>query len=316
MAHRRALLAIAYRLHARGRDAKRHQHVLDRLSPTLTQGQIVFARTAFVGMALDGDRDIRIALQPLGLTLQDLLRLGRDVDPVVFEEHAVAGRLRQILLRARPEPRRADAARSTGTDAARTTLRRGAAAGGERGNHAGNGYDTYEHDEAPPRRIGVEVPDGGPIQAIARRKTPGPLGPANGGGLYRHDLSKQGRPGRIGRVAWGFHLTLVASGQVDRKEARRGTAALAEIHQHPAVRRPGRSFDEKILCQQPFARAVRTHHADIERTSLDLGKGDQVATWRPYRGAVFARAETDPLGIAAFPAHPIKLLRSTAVRVE
>src|SRR5262249_42499181 len=149
----------------------------------------------------------------------------------------------------------------------------------------------------------MEVPPTGPAQAIAHPKsrTPKPYkwGPAEGGGLYRHDLAKQGRPGRIGSVARRLHLVLVAPRQVDREKARRATAALAEIHQHAAIGRPGRPLDQKILGQQAFAGAVRPHHPDIESAAFDLGEGDQIAARRPDRRAVFAGAEADPLPLAA-----------------
>src|SRR5262249_28748579 len=73
--HRRALLAVADRRQARGRDAERHQHILRRLGAALAERQIVFPRAALVAMTLDRHADIRVAAQPLGLALQDLLRL-------------------------------------------------------------------------------------------------------------------------------------------------------------------------------------------------------------------------------------------------
>src|ERR1700746_3729388 len=124
-------------------------------------------------------------------------------------------------------------------------------------------------------------------------------------------LAKQGRPSRIGSVLRGRHLALIGAAQVDRVQSSRSTAStrigrsLAEIHQHPAVRSPGWSFDQEIARQQPFPRAVRVHHPDKERSALDLGKGYQITAWRPDRGAVFARTKTDPLGVAAIRAHNV-----------
>src|SRR5215212_8598120 len=71
-----------------------------------------------------------------------------------------------------------------------------------------------------------------------------------GGGLYRHELAKQGRPGWVGSVPWRLYLPLITPGEIDRMEVRGAAARLAEIHQHPSVRRPGRTFGQEILGQQ------------------------------------------------------------------
>src|SRR5207248_1035493 len=107
----RALLAIADRRDPRPRDAGRRKDVFHRLSPAFAERQIVLARASLVAMALDRDADIAIAPQPVGLALQDLLALGRNLGAVIGEEHAVAGRRCQILLRSGTEPRAADPAR-------------------------------------------------------------------------------------------------------------------------------------------------------------------------------------------------------------
>src|SRR4051812_47964471 len=140
--------------------------------------------------------------------------------------------------------------------------------------------------------------------------------PQKGGGLYRHELAKQGRPGRVGSVPRRFYLPLITPGKIDRMEVRGAAASLAEIHQHATVRRPSRPLDQEILGQQPLAGAVRPHHPDIERAALDFRERDQIAARRPYRGAVFPRAEADPFGVAAIGAHDIELLRAAAVGVE
>src|SRR5690349_10522704 len=67
---------------------------------------------------------------------------------------------------------------------------------------------------------------------------------------------QQRRPGRIGRIARGRDLLLVAAGDVDRKE-RRPLAEVAEEHHHAAVRREGRPLIVVARCEQPLARAVR-----------------------------------------------------------
>src|SRR4051795_12756444 len=96
----------------------------------------------------------------------------------------------------------------------------------------------------------------GTNQAIARPLSRGPTRPAKGGGLYRHELAKQGRPGWVGSVPWRLYLPLITPGEIDRMEVRGAAARLAEIHQNPSVRRPGRTFGQEILGQQALARAV------------------------------------------------------------
>src|SRR3954451_8361902 len=123
-----------------------------------------------------------------------------------------------------------------------------------------------------PLRIDDAVSRQGTDQAIAHPKAAAPSWPAKGGGLYRHELAKQGRPSRVGSVPWCLYLPLIAPGKIDRMKMGGAAAALAEIHQHPTIRRPGRTFDQEILRQQALARAIRAHHADIERAAFDLGK--------------------------------------------
>src|SRR5229473_3372244 len=131
-----------------------------------------------------------------------------------------------------------------------------------------------------------------------------------------YSLTKYWGPGRIRSIARGRHLALVGSGQIDRVEARPAPTSLAEKHQYAAVRRPGRSFHQKVLREQPFAGAVGPHHTDIKGAALDLGEGNQIAARRPHRGAVFAGAEADPPDAAAIRAHHIELLRTAAIGVE
>src|SRR5437773_648570 len=101
-------------------------------------------------MALEHHRHIGIALQPCRLAPKDLLAFRRDVGAIVVEEHAVPRGLRQILLRARSDTRRVYAAWSAGADASRPALRRRiAAAGGQHEERAGDGEETYKHDELP-----------------------------------------------------------------------------------------------------------------------------------------------------------------------
>src|SRR5258708_2450119 len=55
---RRTFLAVADRRDASGRDAEGNEDVLHRGGAALAQRQIVFARAAFVAMALDRDRHV------------------------------------------------------------------------------------------------------------------------------------------------------------------------------------------------------------------------------------------------------------------
>src|SRR6266699_3761884 len=59
-------------------------------------------------------------------------------------------------------------------------------------------------------------------------------------------------------------------------------APLAEIHQDTAIRRPGRSFHQKVLREQPLTAAIRPHDTDIKGAAFDLGESDQIAARRPY----------------------------------
>src|SRR5207302_4616510 len=84
--------------------------ILHALLAALAESEIVLARAAFVAMALDRDRHIRIAAQPLGLVLQRLLAFRRNIGLIIGKEHAIAGGRGEILLRSRSETRAADAA--------------------------------------------------------------------------------------------------------------------------------------------------------------------------------------------------------------
>src|SRR5262249_26313252 len=85
-------------------------------------------------------------------------------------------------------------------------------------------------------------------------------------------LGYQGRPGRIRGILRGRERPLVGPGEVDRIEpGRRLRAFVAEVGEHASIGRPGGSLDQEGLRQQPLTGAVRTHHADIEGASVDLG---------------------------------------------
>src|ERR1700726_3527490 len=82
--------------------------------------------------------------------------------------------------------------------------------------------------------------------------------------------TEQGGPARMGSAARSTSLALIVAGQIDREEPGIAAAAarigrlLAEIHQHAAIGRPGRSLDVEILRQQPFAGPIRPHDPDVE----------------------------------------------------
>src|SRR4029077_14619035 len=78
----RTRLAIADGRDPGRRDAERDEDVLHGLSPAFAERQIVLACAALVAMALDCDADIAIALQPVGLALQDLPAFGGNLRAV------------------------------------------------------------------------------------------------------------------------------------------------------------------------------------------------------------------------------------------
>src|SRR5207302_9024433 len=97
---------------------------------------------------------VAIALQPIGLALQDLLRFRADVGAVVGKKDAVAGGRREILLRAGAKTR--GAAEPPGTDAAGALRgRRAAAAGHEEQERSGDGGKANKHDQlsSPGRNV-------------------------------------------------------------------------------------------------------------------------------------------------------------------
>src|SRR5580658_3491367 len=117
----------------------------------------------------------------------------------------------------------------------------------------------------PPQPFRRDISSNGDRRLLVKRSIDsGKTAPrgAKARGIYRHILSKQGRPRRIGSIARGGDLALIGPGPVDRKQARRAAPAapagrrLAEIHQHPPVRRPGRTLDEKVLGEEALTRAV------------------------------------------------------------
>src|SRR5947209_3672081 len=94
----RALLAVGDRPHPRGIDAARGQEGANRLGTAGAERDVVFARSALIRMAFDGEGVARISLQPLRLLFQGGDRLRREIGLVALEEHAVADIDHEILL--------------------------------------------------------------------------------------------------------------------------------------------------------------------------------------------------------------------------
>ncbi len=86
----RAFLAVGERAHARRLHAILGEIVFHARRAPRTQRNIVFARAAFVGMAFNRDRVLRILLQPLRLLGQGLLRFGRQIRAIRREVDDVA----------------------------------------------------------------------------------------------------------------------------------------------------------------------------------------------------------------------------------
>ena len=93
----------------RGGNPLADQVILHGIGPLGAQGDVVFARALFVGVAFDDDGIFRVRVQPLGLTVQDAARLIGDGPLIHHEMHAVAHGLVEIGHRSRvgricPEP--------------------------------------------------------------------------------------------------------------------------------------------------------------------------------------------------------------------
>src|SRR6185436_4752802 len=129
-------------------------------------------------------------------------------------------------------------------------------------------------------------------------------------------LGNQGRPGRIGSIQGRDNFALIVSSEIDTVDARATILVLPEIRKYPAIGRPGRTFDQEAFRQQPFARAVFLHHADIEAVFIAASEGNEIAAWRPYGRVVAAFAEADPLNAAAIGAHLVDLRRSAPIGIE
>src|SRR5580704_15960554 len=103
-------------------------------------------------------------------------------------------------------------------------------------------------------------------------------------------------------------------GDIDRYQSRGEPAAttvlpagLSPEHQHPAIRREGRTLHQVAFRQDAFAGTVRVHYADGEVADLaaEARKGDQVTAWRPDRRRIPSGTEADAPGPTAARPHHI-----------
>ena len=113
VAHRHGpLLAVGDRADALGVDAVLGQEVAHRRGALGAERDVVLARAALVGVALDGDGVLRVLLQPARLVGERLLRFRRQIDGVGREVDDIADVDGEITRRAgvagllRPPPAR------------------------------------------------------------------------------------------------------------------------------------------------------------------------------------------------------------------
>src|SRR5579871_1548188 len=79
------LLAIADGLDVIGRNAILNQRIFGCVGAVVAQGQVVFGGAALVAVALDGDFDVRVLLQKVGVTLNCRLLIRADIVLIVVE---------------------------------------------------------------------------------------------------------------------------------------------------------------------------------------------------------------------------------------
>src|SRR5260221_12812283 len=89
-----------------------------------------------------------------------------------------------------------------------------------------------------------------------------------------------------------------------------------EERQNPAIRCPGRTFDQPARGQLTLSRAIRAHHTDIELPLIHAGEGNEVTPRRPDRSGIAPLALADALDPRAIGTHHVKLLFPTAVGIE
>src|SRR5690606_38481706 len=93
----RTFVAVGDGAHTVGRHAAGSEEVAGGGCTALAESEVVCTRAAFVGMAFDRDRVLRVTLQPLGLLGKRLLRIGADQRRIEIEEDAVADIDREVL---------------------------------------------------------------------------------------------------------------------------------------------------------------------------------------------------------------------------
>src|ERR1700677_971286 len=96
----RPFLAVGNGGDARAVDAVGDQKVTHGIGPAGAEGEVVFARAAFVTIAFDADLHRRIAAEPAGLLGQDVGGVGADGIFVGVGEDRVAGVDHEVLARA------------------------------------------------------------------------------------------------------------------------------------------------------------------------------------------------------------------------
>src|ERR1035437_2996316 len=94
----RFFLAVADRAYAVGRNPELRQSLLGFVGTIVAQRQVVFGRTAFVAVALDGELHALVLLQKTRIRLYNLLILRRNIIAVVVVEHILHVRRKQLRI--------------------------------------------------------------------------------------------------------------------------------------------------------------------------------------------------------------------------
>src|SRR5579863_9655288 len=135
--------------------------------------------------------------------------------------------------------------------------------------------------------------------------------------MGRGELAEQRSPGRVRPIGRCRHFEFGAAEHVDHEDVRAGFAAgIAEEHEEEAVRRPGRPLVMETFREYALARPVRLHYANGKRAGALSGEGDVIALRRPDRRRIAPLAVGNPLRIAAARRHDVKLLVTSAIRLE
>ena len=266
----------------------------------LTQREVVFTRAALVALAFDGDRIIGVFVQPLGLLDRASRDRRRGCSDISVSKYTVS----PTFWRKSP------------TDPGRPTCwpRRlprpavGIVAAAGRGQHqCRHGRQCFDHAHSclhaalARKRAPLGFQSSSQIQnttrAIVNARVTCSLNHS-----FRYCGIKGDQAGSDASVGVGTCRSKRPVMSIEcsvTDPARPPNWVLAEEHQHPAVGRPGRPFDQEAVGQHALAAAVRPHDADAEAAARDLGEGDIVAARRPHRRGVAALAEADALLAAA-----------------